>query len=71
MADAVCAALQEAHDQGTGQCRDEREGEDPSVDAHRDLFAPGGARLPLRDFCIEVDAEPFHEPIVHENAAQI
>ena len=30
-----------------------------TLDAHRDLFAPGGSRLGLRDFCIEIDSEPW------------
>ncbi len=29
------------------------------LDAHHDLFAPGGSQLPLSDFCIEVDSEPW------------
>ena len=30
-----------------------------SLDAHHDLIAPGGRQLPLPDFCIEVDSEPW------------
>ncbi len=29
------------------------------LDAHQDLLAPGGCRLPLPGFCIEVDSEPW------------
>ncbi len=29
------------------------------LDVHQDLIAPGGSQLPLRDFCIEVDSEPW------------
>jgi hypothetical protein len=29
------------------------------LDEHRALFAPAAARIPLVDFCIEVDAEPW------------
>jgi ectoine hydroxylase-related dioxygenase (phytanoyl-CoA dioxygenase family) len=31
----------------------------PLLDAHHDLIAPGARELPLLDFCIETDGEPF------------
>ena len=31
----------------------------PLLDAHQDLIAPGACELPLLDFCIETDGEPF------------
>ena len=29
------------------------------LDAHQDLIAPAGSQLPLLDFCMEVDSEPW------------
>ena len=29
------------------------------LDAHQDLIAPGASQLPMRDFCIEIDSEPW------------
>jgi hypothetical protein len=31
----------------------------PLLDAHHDLIAPGASELPLEDFCIETDGEPW------------